>query len=144
MSEQSLLLGLLTKCRSVLKTLPNSKIELFAGLVNGFKFHLRCLTKFSIRLWTLWSKMIPWTNWYFPSFICLNDTCFLTLSCRRLLSYRTQSIDLFRKSIDWFLYDNGLRHERVKFLVNLLVGDLQFYYTFKHTFDRVPLKNTDS
>ena len=36
MSDQSLLLGLLTKCRSVLKTLPNSKIELFAGLVNGF------------------------------------------------------------------------------------------------------------
>ena len=25
------------------------------------------------------------------------------------LSYRNQSIDL-----DWFLYDNGLRHERVK------------------------------
>ena len=35
MFDQSLLLGLLTKCRSVLKTLPNSKIELFAGLVNG-------------------------------------------------------------------------------------------------------------
>ena len=25
-----------------------------------------------------------------------------------------QSIDLLRKSMDWFLYDNGLRHERVK------------------------------
>ena len=24
------------------------------------------------------------------------------------------SIDLLRKSVDWFLYDNGLRHERVK------------------------------
>ena len=22
--------------------------------------------------------------------------------------------DLLRKSMDWFLYDNGLRHERVK------------------------------
>ena len=30
------------------------------------------------------------------------------------LSYRNQSIDLLRKSMDWFLYDNGLRHERVK------------------------------
>ena len=68
----------------------------------------------------------------------------LTVSWRGPLSYRNESIDLESKSIDWFLYDNGLRHERVKFLVNLLVGDLQFYYTFKHTFDRVPLTNTDS
>ena len=30
------------------------------------------------------------------------------------LSYKNQSIDLQSKSIDWFLYDNGLRHERVK------------------------------
>ena len=30
------------------------------------------------------------------------------------LSYRNQSIDLPRKSMDRFLYDNGLRHERVK------------------------------
>ena len=29
-------------------------------------------------------------------------------------SVYTQSIDLLRKSVDWFLYDNGLRHERVK------------------------------
>ena len=26
-----------------------------------------------------------------------------------------QSIDLLCKSMDWFLYDNGPRHERVKF-----------------------------
>ena len=38
----------------------------------------------------------------------------LTLSWRRPLSYRNQSIDLHRKSIDWFLYDNDLCHERVK------------------------------
>ena len=37
----------------------------------------------------------------------------LTLSQRRPLSYRNQSIDLLRKSTDWFLYDNGLRHERI-------------------------------
>ena len=30
------------------------------------------------------------------------------------LSYRNQSIDLLHKSMEWFLYDNGLRHERVK------------------------------
>ena len=38
----------------------------------------------------------------------------LTLSWRGLLSYRNQSIDLQIRSMDWFLYDNGLRHERVK------------------------------
>ena len=29
------------------------------------------------------------------------------------LSYRNQSIDLQSKSMDWFLYDNCLRDERV-------------------------------
>ena len=38
----------------------------------------------------------------------------VTLSWRKPLSYRNKSIDLQSKSIDWFLYDNGLRHERVK------------------------------
>ena len=28
--------------------------------------------------------------------------------------YRNQSIDWQSKSTDWFLYDNGLRHERVR------------------------------
>ena len=37
----------------------------------------------------------------------------LTLSRRRPLSYRNQPIDLLCKSMDWFLYDNGLRHESV-------------------------------
>ena len=29
------------------------------------------------------------------------------------LSYRNQSIDLQNKSVDWFVYDRNLRHERV-------------------------------
>ena len=37
----------------------------------------------------------------------------LTLSWRRPLSYRNQYIDLLCKSMDWFLYDRDLRHERV-------------------------------
>ena len=41
-------------------------------------------------------------------------TFLLTLSWRGPLSYRNQSIDLQSKSTEWFLYDNGLRHERVK------------------------------
>ena len=36
----------------------------------------------------------------------------LTLSWWRPLSYRNQSIELFPKLMDWFLYDNDLRHER--------------------------------
>ena len=37
-----------------------------------------------------------------------------TLSRGRPLLYRNLSIDLHSKSMDWFLYDNNLRHERVK------------------------------
>ena len=43
----------------------------------------------------------------------------LTLSWRGPLSYRNQSIDLQSKSMDWFLYDNDLRHERVNHKVKL-------------------------
>ena len=32
----------------------------------------------------------------------------------RLLSYRNQSIGLQSKLMYWYLYDNGLHHERVK------------------------------
>ena len=46
--------------------------------------------------WNVATEMIQW--------ICRVS---LTLSWRRPLSYRNQSMD-------WFLYDNGLRHERVK------------------------------
>ena len=28
--------------------------------------------------------------------------------------FMTEAVGLLRKSMDWFLYDNGLRHERVK------------------------------
>ena len=39
----------------------------------------------------------------------------LTLSQRRSLSHRKESIDLQKsKSMDWFLYDGDFRHERVK------------------------------
>ena len=38
----------------------------------------------------------------------------VTLSLRRSLSQKNQSTDLLSKSIDWFLYDRDLRHERVK------------------------------
>ena len=42
----------------------------------------------------------------------------LTVSRRRPSSYRNQSTDLLYKSMDWFLYDNGLRHETAKTAYN--------------------------
>ena len=54
-------------------------------------------------------------GWLLLTFLmCLHNQ--LALSWRRPLSYRNQSID--------FLYDNGLRHERVK-----------FYYTLYYTYE---------
>ena len=49
----------------------------------------------------------------------------LTLSWRRPLSYRNQSTDLRSKSMDWFLYDNGLRYERVN---NYVLSSLMTWY----------------
>ena len=37
----------------------------------------------------------------------------LILSWRRSLSYRNQFIDMLSKSMEWFLYDRDLRHEKV-------------------------------
>ena len=48
------------------------------------------------------------------SITIIGDISLLTLSWQRPLSYRNQSIDLLCKSMDWSLYDNGFRHERVK------------------------------
>ena len=41
----------------------------------------------------------------------------LNLSWRRSLLYRNQSIDLQNKSMDWFLYEKNLCHERVDALL---------------------------
>ena len=46
----------------------------------------------------------------------LTAISFLTLSWRRSISYRNQSIDLRSKSMDSFLYDISLRHERVNWI----------------------------
>ena len=43
---------------------------------------------------------------------------YLTRSWRRPLSYRNQSIDLHSRSMDWFPFDNGVHHERVKRALN--------------------------
>ena len=51
----------------------------------------------------------------------------LTLSWRRPISYRNQSIDLRSKSVDWFLYRIGLRHERVNVRTFLLRRFMWFF-----------------
>ena len=52
-----------------------------------------------------------------------------TLSWQRPLSYRNQSLDLPCKSMDWFLYDNGLRNERVK--CERLCRKLEFVHIYQ-------------
>ena len=55
-------------------------------------------------------------GWYQKNFVLLKTqtASYLTLSWWRSLSYRIQSIDSQSKSMDWFLYDRDLRHERVR------------------------------
>ena len=54
----------------------------------------------------------------------------LTLSWGRFLSYRNQSIDLLCKSLDWFLYDRDLLHERANaFIANKEVEYSNFILT---------------
>ena len=79
-------------------------------------FYVTCLIiKSSIFDWTM---SVDWFNSFmsFASFYTAwkqQKTRNLTLSWRRPLSYRNQSIDLLCKLMDWFLYDNGLHHQRV-------------------------------
>ena len=42
---------------------------------------------------------------------------FLNSFMTESVSYKNQSIDLLCKSMDWFLYDRDLRHERVNWRV---------------------------
>ena len=57
---------------------------------------------------------------------------YLTFSWRRPLSYGNQSIDLQSKSMDWFLYDNGLRHERAKYYLQMI--SCGKFYTIKFNY----------
>ena len=57
----------------------------------------------------------------------LNMHCFgnlLTLPWQWSLWYKNQSIDLQSKSMDWFLYDRDLRHERVNLPANDYIKSL--------------------
>ena len=92
-------------------TLEVFKIEI--GLHHFLKTHLRHHFLETHILET----SLPW-----KVLILKNDSItflrLVSLSWWRRLSYRNQSIDLQSKSMDWFLYDNSLHHERVKVFQN--------------------------
>ena len=52
----------------------------------------------------------------------------LALSWRRPYSCRNQSTDSLRNSMDWFLYDDGFRHERVKSLNQVVISHLYIIF----------------
>ena len=62
--------------------------------------------------WIHYTKVI--TLEVFQNIIIYHEKRCLALSWRKSLSYRNQSIDLLCKSMDWFLYNRDLRHERFK------------------------------
>ena len=77
----------------------------------------------------------------FSTFGIMLLTICLTLSWRRPISYRNQSIDLLRKSMVWFLYDIGIRHERVKAFFNHFSVDWVDWVSFVVCLSRLyPLK----
>ena len=93
--------------------LRSSRLQVFYKIGYICKFHRK--TPVLEHLFHKVAGRRPSIHRCFPmnleSFLRLSS---LTLSWRRPLSYRNQSIDLLRKSMGWFLLDNDLRHERVK------------------------------
>ena len=92
---------------------PVMKI-LRAGLSNYLNFY----TAYSPPSKQKWNKALLFQSEKNLNFVDVfaGKVVNLTLSWRRPLSYRDQSIDLQSKSMDWFLCDNDLRHESVKLI----------------------------
>ena len=90
--------------RDTEKALLTSSQSLFFHFVYIQDISLHTRQKVTFPYWM-------WPNLQLPSHSLKKS---ITLSWRRPLSYRNQSIDFGSKSVDWFLYDSGLRHERVK------------------------------
>ena len=98
------------------KSMNESEVARFIGTFGSFcQTAVSLIVKFCLEIikHELWS----FRGWVVLSLILRFLYCprsFLTFSWRRSLSYRNQFIDLQGKSVDWFLYDRDLRHERVK------------------------------
>ena len=67
--------------------------------------------------------------------VCIDyfEALLFNSSWRRSLSYRNQLIDLLWKSMDWFLYDGNLRHERVNKCI---------FRAMSNIYDKVFLENS--
>ena len=63
-------------------------------------------------------------------FGCNLKNCCLTLSGRRSLWYRNQTVDLLCKSMDWFLYDRVLRPERVEVIIIAICLFLTIFFNY--------------
>ena len=63
-----------------------------------------------------WSDTVEKFRSKFMCQVCVTilERCAVTISWWRSLSYRKQSVDLLYRSMDWFLFDRDLRHERFK------------------------------
>ena len=68
-----------------------------------------------------------------------------------LLTSRNQFIDLLYKSMNWFLYDRGLGHERVNYpiVISSILGNLKRKIEYLHlvpqlaiTYSNATVKNT--
>ena len=55
---------------------------------------------------------------------------FLTVSRQRPISYINQSVDLQSKSMDWFLYNIGLRRETVKKAFPIVITIISYNNAF--------------
>ena len=63
----------------------------------------------------------------------LTQSIYLTLSWWRPISYRNLSTGLRSKSMDWFLYDIGLRPERVKLKMMIIFFQKIRFICFNYT-----------
>ena len=66
-----------------------------------------------------------YTFLFLTGIICFYNSI---MTWRRPLSYRNQFIDLLCKSVDWFLYDRGLRHKRVNVVLTNRDEVIQQYF----------------
>ena len=97
----------------------------------------------NLRIWILFTQCLILQHLFVVNFRGVLRTL-LTLSWRRSLSYKNQPIDLHCKSVDWFLYERDLRHERVKHFwwtnlgsvnTDLFVTNTPFLYLLKTSED---------
>ena len=87
------------------------------GFIEGDDQGIKVFRKFC--LWTTIGMLYPkiYWHWYFICHCCLNAKLLLNPPWRRSASYINQFTELLYKSMDWFLYDRDLRHERVKYVL---------------------------